>query len=381
MNPFRRPLIAGNWKMNAGGREACALAAMVADRTRGADRVDVVVAPPFTAVAAVAHEIEEIRGSIDVSEGFGVGVAGQNMHAKASGAFTGEIGPAMLRDAGAMWVILGHSERRQLFGETDEGVGEKVRAAFESDLRPIACVGETLAEREAGETLAVVERQVRAFMQHFAGSPGVGVVAYEPVWAIGTGRVAKPEDAQDVHAKIRELLAEVSEEVAEATRILYGGSVKGDNAAGLLDQADIDGALVGGASLESEGFGKIVDAAQAVAVRLAAEAGEATDSADAMPMAEGSDSADDAEAGADDAADHDADDAADDEAEDLSKAHAPGPGGRDPGGDPAKAPASEMGDPDADADDDAASEDDDEDSDEDDEDEEDGDEEEDDAVV
>jgi triosephosphate isomerase len=370
VNPFRRPLIAGNWKMNAGGREACALAAMVADRTRGADRVDVVVAPPFTAVAAVAHEIEEIRGSIDVSEGFGVGVAGQNMHAKASGAFTGEIGPAMLRDAGAMWVILGHSERRQLFGETDEGVGEKVRAAFESDLRPIACVGETLAEREAGETLAIVERQLRAFMQHFAGSPGVGVVAYEPVWAIGTGRVAKPEDAQEVHAKIRELLAEVSEEVAEATRILYGGSVKGDNAAGLLDQADIDGALVGGASLESEGFGKIVDAAQAVAVRLAAEAGEATDSADAMPTGEGSDAADD-----------EAEDADDDAAEDLSKAHAPGPGGREPGGDPAKAPASEMADPDADADDDAASEDDDEDSDEDDDEDGDDEEEEDEPAV
>ncbi len=361
MNPFRRPLIAGNWKMNAGGREACALAAMVADRTRGADRVDVVVAPPYTAIAAVAHEIEEIRGSIDVGEGFGVGVAGQHMHAKASGAFTGEIAPAMLRDAGAMWVIIGHSERRALFGETDEGVGEKVRAAFESDLRPIACVGETLAEREAGETLSVVERQVRAFMQHFAGAPGVGVVAYEPVWAIGTGRVAKPEDAQEVHARIRELLAEVSEEVAEATRILYGGSVKGDNAAGLLDQADIDGALVGGASLESEGFGKIVDAAQSVAVRLSAEAGDAIETSGAS-----SDDEDDAPSPSSDSDE----DSADDAAEDLSDSHAPGPGGPEPTGDPARAPASLMDDADRDSDDDAVDDDEDDEGDEDDDDEE-----------
>jgi len=322
--------------MNAGGRDACALAAMVSDRTKDADRVDVVVAPPATAIAAVAHEIEEVRGSIDVTEGFGVGVAGQNMHAKPSGAFTGEISPSMLRDAGAMWAILGHSERRQFFGETDAGVGEKVRAAFEHDLRPIACVGETLEEREAGKTLEVVERQVRAFMQHLSESPGFGVVAYEPVWAIGTGRVASPDDAQAVHAKIREILAEVSEEVAEATRILYGGSVKGDNAAGLFEQPDIDGALVGGASLESEGFGKIVDAAQSIAERLAAEAGESVDAGEpSVAPAAGENDHDDAaedddagDEGADDegadaaptpdgdAAENDADDADDEEDED-----------------------------------------------------------------
>ncbi len=273
MNPFRRPLIAGNWKMNAGGQEACVLANAVAEKTRRADRVDVVVAPPFTAIAAVAHEIEETRGSIDVDEGFGVGVAAQNMHHLASGAFTGEISAPMLRDAGATWVILGHSERRQHFHETDHGVALKAKAALEAELRPIVCVGETLGEREGGETLAVIERQVRAFMAHFAESPGFGVVAYEPVWAIGTGKVASPEDAQIVHARIRELLAEVSEEVAEATRILYGGSVKGDNAVGLLEQVDIDGALVGGASLDADGFTKIVDAAQAVAEKLAEEEG------------------------------------------------------------------------------------------------------------
>lgn len=273
MNPFRRPLIAGNWKMNAGGQEACILAGRVAERTRRADRVDVVVAPPYTAIAAVAHEIEEARGSIDVDEGFGVGVAAQNMHQQSSGAFTGEISAPMLRDSGATWVIIGHSERRQLFGETDEGVARKTVAAMEAQLRPIVCVGETLAEREAGATLQVVERQVRAFMQHLSASPGFGVVAYEPVWAIGTGKVAKPEDAQEVHARIRELLADVSEELAEATRILYGGSVKADNAAGLLSQLDVDGALVGGASLDAEGFGGIVDAAQLIAEKAAEEEG------------------------------------------------------------------------------------------------------------
>jgi triosephosphate isomerase len=269
MNVFRRPLIAGNWKMNAGGSEACALARGVADGTRTAERVDVVVAPPFTAIAAVAHEIEEARGSIDVTQSFGVGVAAQNMHHAESGAYTGEVSPGMLQDAGVTWVILGHSERRQLFGETDEGVAAKTAAALQARIRPIVCVGETLAEREAGETLAVVERQTRAFMHLFLETPGFAVIAYEPVWAIGTGKVASPEDAQQVHAHIRELLVEVSEEVAEATRILYGGSVKADNAAGLLMQDDVDGALVGGASLDPVGFSKIATTAHELAARLA----------------------------------------------------------------------------------------------------------------
>jgi triosephosphate isomerase len=281
VNPFRKPLIAGNWKMNSGGRDACELAESVALRTQRSDRVDVVVAPPFTALAAVAHELEEARGSIDVEDGFGVGVAAQNIHAAASGAFTGEVSATMVQDAGATWVILGHSERRQLFGETDELVAEKTRAAMASKLRPIVCVGETLAQREAGETLAVVEAQVRAVMGSFLESPGFAAIAYEPVWAIGTGKVASPADAQAVHARIRELLLEVNEEVAEATRILYGGSVKADNAAGLLEQDDIDGALVGGASLDAEGFGRIVDAAHAVAQRLAELAD--SDSPDEFP--------------------------------------------------------------------------------------------------
>src|SRR5262249_30867148 len=150
-----------------------------------------------------------------------------------------------LKDAGATWVILGHSERRQLFGESDDLVARKVAAAMAAGLRPIACVGETLAEREAGTTLQVVERQTRAFLDELAKHVGFGVIAYEPVWAIGTGKVAKPDDAQEVHAMIRTMLGKMSAELARATRILYGGSVKADNAEGLLNMPDIDGALVG----------------------------------------------------------------------------------------------------------------------------------------
>ncbi len=257
MNSGRRPLIAGNWKMNAGGQDACPLAAAVAAQAARAERTEVVIAPPFTALAAVAHELLEAKSK--------VAIAAQNMHPEVSGAFTGEISASMLKDAGAIWVILGHSERRQLFGESDELVARKVAAAMAAGLRPIACVGETLQEREAGETLAVVERQVRAVLDELAKQPGFGVVAYEPVWAIGTGKVASPEDAQEVHATIRRLLAKVSVEFASSTRILYGGSVKADNAEGLLGQIDIDGALVGGASLDAAGFGKIIHAADRLA--------------------------------------------------------------------------------------------------------------------
>ncbi|WP_437305047.1 triose-phosphate isomerase [Sorangium sp. So ce388] len=255
----RRPLIAGNWKMNAGGQDACPLAAAVAKATRELTRAEVVVAPPFTAIAAVAHELAEAKSE--------VGIAAQNMSAEVSGAFTGEIASGMLKDAGATWVILGHSERRQLFAETDESVARKVASAIAAELRPIVCVGETLEQREAGETLAVVERQVRAFLDELAKQPGFGVIAYEPVWAIGTGKVARAEDAQEVHAFIRGLLAKASEDLASVTRVLYGGSVKADNAEALLAQDDIDGALVGGASLDAAGFAKIVEAAHRLAER------------------------------------------------------------------------------------------------------------------
>lgn len=257
MNPLRRPLIAGNWKMNAGGRDACALAVAVADAARKATHVDVVVCPPYTALAATAHELFEAKSAAMLGA--------QNMHPEPAGAFTGEISAPMLIDSGATWVILGHSERRQHFGETDELVARKVAAAIRSELRPIACVGETLEEREAGKTLEVVERQVRALLDDLAKRPGFGVIAYEPIWAIGTGKVARPEDAEEVHAMIRGLLTSIGEEFAQTTRILYGGSVKADNAEGLLAQPNIDGALVGGASLDAAGFGKIIDSAERLA--------------------------------------------------------------------------------------------------------------------
>jgi len=258
MNPIRRPLIAGNWKMNHGGASACSHAADVARRTAAYDAVDVLVAPPFTAIAAVAHELEGTR----------VAVAAQNMHPKDSGAFTGEVSAPMLLESGATWVILGHSERRQYFGETDASVAEKATAALGKGLRPIACVGETLAEREGGETLAVVGRQLGAFVKTLASQPGVGVIAYEPVWAIGTGKVAGPEQAQEVHAMIRAELAKIGKDFAAKTLILYGGSVKGSNASGLFEQVDIDGALVGGACLDAADFAAIAAAAQALATKL-----------------------------------------------------------------------------------------------------------------
>jgi triosephosphate isomerase (TIM) len=258
MNRKRRPLIAGNWKLNHGGASACGLAAEVAKRTSEFDSVDVLVAPPFTALAAVAHELDGKR----------VGVAAQNLHPKDSGAFTGEISAPMILDSGAEWVIIGHSERRQFFGETDATVEEKVAAAQAKGLRPIACIGETLQQREQGKTLAVVGWQLDAFVKTLAAQPGFGVIAYEPVWAIGTGRVAGPEQAQEVHGAIRQRLHHVSAELAEKTLILYGGSVKGSNAAGLLGEADVDGALVGGASLDAGDFAAIAGAAQALAVKL-----------------------------------------------------------------------------------------------------------------
>jgi triosephosphate isomerase len=245
---MRRPLIAGNWKMFKTQAQAEALATDVRNGASG--DVDVVIAPPFTALATVAA----------VLKGSAVGLAGQNMHSEAEGAFTGEVSPAMLRDAGCTHVILGHSERRQLFGETDEGVAKKAQAAFAHGLTPIVCVGETLAERESSRTMEVVERQTeRALRGLTADQAAVLLVAYEPVWAIGTGRTATPEQAQEVHAFIRKHVAgSHGAPAAAALRILYGGSVKPDNIGALMAQADVDGALVGGASLEAFGFLKIV---------------------------------------------------------------------------------------------------------------------------
>ncbi|HEY6080076.1 MAG TPA: triose-phosphate isomerase [Polyangiaceae bacterium] len=246
----RKYLIAGNWKLNAGGSAGLELAAAVAKATQGVS-AEVVVAPPFTALAAVAAELHETH----------VQVAGQNLYPKDSGAFTGEISAPMLLEAGCQWVILGHSERRQLFGETDQGVRDKVVAAMAAGLRPIACIGETLPERESGKTLEVCFKQLDAFTEALLTNPGYGVIAYEPVWAIGTGKVASPAQAQEVHEAIRKRLAALSAELSEKTRVLYGGSVKADNAKELLGCPDIDGALVGGAALDAAGFAKIAQAA------------------------------------------------------------------------------------------------------------------------
>jgi len=246
---MRSYVIAGNWKLNNGGNDGCELAVAVAQSTKGS-KATIVVSPPFTALAAVASDLADTH----------VEVAGQNLYPKDSGAFTGEISAPMLLAAGAKWVILGHSERRQYFAETDEFVREKVAAAIKAGLRPIACIGETLAEREAGKTLEVVFRQLDALTGELRARPGFGVIAYEPVWAIGTGKVATVEQAQEVHAAIRGRLKAVSPELATETAVLYGGSVKADNAAGLLASEDIDGALVGGAALDASGFGKIAAA-------------------------------------------------------------------------------------------------------------------------
>jgi triosephosphate isomerase len=245
----RIPLIAGNWKLNKTTDEAVDLANHI---KAGADapNVDVLVSPVFTVLAAVAKALE----------GSKVFLAGQNMHSELSGAYTGEIAPPMLKDVGCTHVILGHSERRQYFGETDEGVAKKTKVALDNGLLPISCVGETLEEREAGKTMDVVGRQVDAILNAVSADEATRVViAYEPVWAIGTGKVASPEQAQEVHAFIRKRIAEVhGQPVADGLRILYGGSVKPDNVKGLMALPDVDGALVGGASLKAESFLKLV---------------------------------------------------------------------------------------------------------------------------
>jgi len=249
----RRRFVCGNWKMYKTPTEARALAREIANGLRGrpAD-VEVAVCPAFPALPAVAEVLRETP----------VAWGGQNCAARSEGALTGEVSPPMLVDLGCRFVILGHSERRQFFGETDQGVREKLQAARGAGLTPIVCVGETLDEREAGRTEEVVDRQIRGA---FEGLPGPEiartVVAYEPVWAIGTGKTATPDEAEAVHRRIRVTLSGLyGEEVALATRILYGGSVKPANAKELFSQANIDGGLIGGASLVAADFLAIVEA-------------------------------------------------------------------------------------------------------------------------
>lgn len=250
----RRPLVAGNWKMN--GTRALA-AELIGGIVRGIGSVanaEVVLCPPFILIPLVAEKLKDIGGQI--------GWGGQNLSSHPSGAYTGEISGPMLRDAGCTYVIVGHSERRTLYGETDAMVAEKFAAAQAAGLTPILCLGETLAERETGRTEPVVERQLAAVLERSGiESLARATIAYEPVWAIGTGRTATPEQAQAVHRFLRARIAARDARIADGVRILYGGSVKGGNAPELFSQPDIDGGLIGGASLHAEEFLAICRAA------------------------------------------------------------------------------------------------------------------------
>ncbi len=253
---MRTPLIAGNWKMHKTHLEAMRLVQGLAHELAGHDfdRVEVVVCPPFTALRTIQTLIDADR--------YQIGLGAQNMHHEAEGAFTGEVSATMLKSLDVTYVILGHSERREIFNESDSEINQKVKAAFAAGLLPILCCGETESERDAGQTESKVEGQIRAAFEGVKPEAAVKtVVAYEPIWAIGTGKTATPEDAQATIAFIRKVLSStLGDDIATAMRILYGGSVKSGNAATLMGQPDIDGALVGGASLEAQEFAAIVKA-------------------------------------------------------------------------------------------------------------------------
>jgi len=247
---MRRPIIVGNWKMHKTTAEAVALVRALKESIVSIHDVDIGVAPPFTALMAVA---EALRGSA-------IFVAAQNIHWEPQGAFTGEISAAMLTDVGCTRVIIGHSERRQYFAETDATANQKLKAALNAQLDPILCIGETLDQREGNATFGVLEQQLRQGLADIAAD-GMQrlVLAYEPIWAIGTGKTATPDQAQEVHAFIRGLLGDLyGKALADEVRIQYGGSVNAGNVHTLMTQPDVDGALVGGASLEASAFAQIV---------------------------------------------------------------------------------------------------------------------------
>ena len=253
----RRPLLAGNWKMHGTRSETEHLLSALTQALSGVNPAqrEIVVAPPFSALETAARLLADTP----------IRLAAQNLHWEPHGAFTGEVSGPMLKEAGCTYVILGHSERRQYFAETDESVARKVRAAQRDGLLPIVCVGESLEERESGATLAVIDRQIRGALQDSELDPDPAaltglVIAYEPIWAIGTGRSASPDQAQEVHATIRATLSSLtSPATADTTRLLYGGSVKPDTVDDLMARPDIDGALVGGASLQADSFARIVN--------------------------------------------------------------------------------------------------------------------------
>jgi triosephosphate isomerase len=250
-----KPFVAGNWKMNTDSRSSVELANAVAAGFTGAarEKVTVAVIPPFVYLSAV---VRAVRAS-------GLAVGAQDVYFESKGAFTGEVSPAMLKDVGCTYVLCGHSERRHVLHETDELVGKKVTAAIGGGLLPILCVGELLEERDAGQTEQVVARHLRTGLAGLVGEKMRAVtIAYEPVWAIGTGRTATPQQAQEVHAFIRTWLSETYDrDLAQEARVLYGGSVKADNAADLMREPDVDGLLVGGASLKADEFVRIIKAA------------------------------------------------------------------------------------------------------------------------
>ena len=247
---MRRPLVVANWKMHKTAHDAVVFVREISALIRGIDQVDVVVAPPFTALSAAAEAARTTR----------IGVAAQDVFFEREGAFTGEVSTLMLKHAGATMVIVGHSERRRLFGETDEWVNRKTRAVLEAELTPIVCIGETLEERDGGRTFAVLDRQLHEGFVELTGDQAASlVIAYEPVWAIGTGRNATPIEADAAHRHIRARLNEwFGTHAADRCRILYGGSVKPDNIGDLAALPDVDGALVGGASLDVGSFAGIV---------------------------------------------------------------------------------------------------------------------------
>ncbi|MBI3252891.1 MAG: triose-phosphate isomerase [Candidatus Omnitrophica bacterium] len=255
----RKPIVAGNWKLNKTIKEAIDLVTQLKRLISGTQNVEVVVCPPYTALGEVSEVLMES----------GIHTGAQDLFWEEKGAFTGEVSATLIKEAGARFVIVGHSERRQFFQETDETVNKKTRAALAGGLTPIVCVGETLSQREGGKTFAVVGAQVKgAFAGFSADQMGRLVVAYEPVWAIGTGKVATPAQAQEAHGFIRKEVGKMfGDEVSGSLRIQYGGSVKPENIAELMREPDIDGALVGGASLEAAGFADIVKNAGIAALK------------------------------------------------------------------------------------------------------------------
>lgn len=247
---MRKPVIAGNWKLFKTITEAVALVSELKPLVASNSGVEIVVAPVFTALSSVKSVID----------GSNIKLAAQDCYWEEEGAFTGEVAPKLLKDAGCSHVIIGHSERRQYFGETDLTVNKKAKSAVAAGLTAIVCVGETLAERESEQTFSVIEQQIQAGLEGLAEAAfATVIIAYEPVWAIGTGKTASDAQAQEVHSFIRQLVArQFGHSVADAVRILYGGSVKPDNVKSLMAQPDIDGALVGGASLKADSFAAIV---------------------------------------------------------------------------------------------------------------------------